>query len=227
MKIRPDIKIEAMLNCEHVVGSTGFERLSGHTRAYILGYVERANPLIEIRPVFIGDRYYVYYPAPNAPAIEDRRVFPEQIDQFSEMVNVEADIADMNMLRTVPERDIKTYFADIIGEHFIQKDWGGETSDLYTSSLSIHGVPTSAAFLLKGPAHFAPMTIADLGHNADQIVRLYREPAQLLVLQHCHFIRPEPIDMMETYSFDSRRPRRFCVINGIDTVRILRAYGKI
>jgi hypothetical protein len=43
----------------------------------------------------------------------------------------------------------------------------------------------SPAFAFKGPARFHPMTLADLGKDGDQIDRLFSEPADILLLQHC------------------------------------------
>jgi hypothetical protein len=67
----------------------------------------------------------------------------------------------------------------------VPKDWSGEQSDLFISALKVDGEPYAAAFAFKGPAKFKPMTLAELGKNGDQVVRLYAEPADILVLQHC------------------------------------------
>ena len=61
------------------------------------------------------------------------------------------------------ETQVKSAFAEIIGEPTVPKDWAGESSDLFTSRLVIDGQRISTAFLLKGPARFHPMTPADLG----------------------------------------------------------------
>lgn len=47
------------------------------------------------------------------------------------------------------------------------------------------------------------------------------------MVQHCHEITPPVISMMETYAWDARRPRRYMVIDGYDTLRLLRAYDKL
>jgi len=71
------------------------------------------------------------------------------------------------------------------------------------------------------------MTVAALGKPGDQIDRLFSEPADLLILQHCHEIRAAVVNMMETYAFDLRRPRRFMILDGADTARILKGYGML
>ena len=71
------------------------------------------------------------------------------------------------------------------------------------------------------------MSIADLGANGDQVDRLFDEPADIFIVQHCHYIRAQVIHMLEAYASDFRRMRRFSTIDGIQTCQILRAYGKI
>lgn len=132
---------------------------------------------------------------------------------------------EFNTLLEMPEEQVKNSLADILGEPFVHKDWGGERSDLYTSRLFVEGVQASSAWLLKGPSFPRPMTLAALGKPGDQIDRLYSEPAEVLVLQHCHEVRNAVVNMMET--FDMRRPRRYMILDGWETSRVLRAYGKL
>jgi hypothetical protein len=125
----------------------------------------------------------------------------------------------------MPERAVKDAFARIIGEPEVPNDWGGEQSDLWTSRLKVGGEYASAAFLFKGPAKFRPMTIAMLGANGDQIARLANEPANILVVQHCHTVKAEVRRMLRAYAqLDWGHPRRYIVIDGYDTIRILRHY---
>ncbi len=133
---------------------------------------------------------------------------------------------DLEQLRSVSEREIKKAFAEIIGEPTVPKDWGGERSDLFTSRVVIDGERIPAAFAFKGPAQFKPLTPAGLGKNGDQIDRLFTEPAELLVLQHCHEITPSVRGMMRAYAQQIGNPRLFCLIDGYDSARLLRAYGK-
>ena len=63
------------------------------------------------------------------------------------------------------------------------------------------------------------MTVRALGKPGDQIVRLFSEPAELLILQHCHQITPSVISMMEAYAHDLRNPREYMIIDGTDTSR--------
>lgn len=120
---------------------------------------------------------------------------------------------------------VKRAFARVIGESYVPKDWGGERSDLYTSRVFARGRQMSAAWLFKGPGHPRAMDVKALGKNGDQIDRLFTEPAELLVLQHCHQIKPSVVNMMDAYAHDVRRPRSYMIIDGADTGRILRSLG--
>jgi hypothetical protein len=93
--------------------------------------------------------------------------------------------------------------------------------------IRIAGQQLSAAFAFKGPAKPRPLTVADLGKNGDQISRLFAEPCDFVVLQHCHNVTAAVRDPMRAFATRIGRLRPFCIIDGADTVRILRAYGKL
>jgi len=84
----------------------------------------------------------------------------------------------------------------------------------------------STAFLLKGPSKFFPMKMVHLGKNGDQIERLFSEPADLLVLQNCHEVTNPVRATMRAYACRIYDLRYFTIIDGADTVRLLKAYGK-
>jgi len=154
-------------------------------------------------------------------------VFVDTIDSFHEVQRVKArDKKQIDMLRKISEAQVKQAFAEIINEPTVPNDWGGERSDLFTTALKLGGRRITAAFAFKGPAKFHPMTMADLGKNGDQIDRLFSEPADLLILQHCHEITPPVRGAMRAYAQQMGRPRLFCLIDGYDTARIFTAYSK-
>lgn len=227
------VEVGGTFNAQHCVGTSGGGLLSGRRNVYMLGHVTGLEPhRITLRPILIGRRFYGLESVTGRVdlllAEVKRRVFPTQVQQFSRIAEQQAPSRrELQALRDVPERQVKEWLAEIIGECRVPKDWGGEQSDLYTSRLLVDGEPVSAAFLLKGPARFEPMTIKALGKNGDQIDRLYREPADVLVLQHCHEITTQVISMLDVYAWDARRPRRYMVIDGYDALRLLRAYGKL
>jgi hypothetical protein len=142
-------------------------------------------------------------------------------------VEKEPTAAELKRLLSIPEKDVKAAFASIIDETFVPKDWGGEQSDLVSTQVRIGGTQVFTAFAFKGPAKSKQLTVADLGKNGDQISRLFSEPADFVVLQHCHKIASAVRDHMRAFATRIGRLRPFCIIDEADTVRILRAYEKL
>jgi hypothetical protein len=151
--------------------------------------------------------------------------FVEDVDEFSR-VKDEAEPSGFEEMALISEHAFKTCLAEILGDTVV-KDWGGERSDHYSAHVRLRGRRVSAAFLLKGPARFGPMTLSSLGKNNDQIFRLATEPADLLVVQHCHEITPPVRATLRAFAVQPSRPRRYCLIDGRDSLRLLRAYGKL
>jgi hypothetical protein len=223
------VQVTGNFNTEHLTSSTAPAMLAGRRRQFLIGYLTEvgANEL-SLRPAIIGRR--IFKLAATQPVAADPLfMHPSMIDPFN-VVDWSRPIgtSELVKLRKVPEQAVKQAFADLIGESVVPRDWGGERSDLWTGRLKIGGRYWSAAFLFKGPAKFAPMTIATLGKNGDQIDRLASEPADILVLQHCHIIRTEVRNMLRVYAMaDWKRPRRCLVIDGYDTLRILSHFDRL
>jgi hypothetical protein len=153
-------------------------------------------------------------------------VFPEDINELSRLLEVKKP-PDIAVMEHVSERAFKQCLAEILGQE-AATDWGGEQSDLYSSHLHLNSRRVSGAFLLKGPAKFKPMQLNHLGANNDQIVRLSKEPADLLVVQHSHEIGPAVRDTLRAFATGlGPVRRRYCFIDGADSLRILMAYGKL
>lgn len=193
---------------------------------YVLGYIAAtADDEVEIRPMAIAARLL----APPERRWDDdnwQHVKPAQLDRFAAVRwDVPVTREHLEALREMPEAQVKQAIAAIVGEPVVPNDWGGETCDLWTPRLMVDGRPSSAAWLLKGPSRFAPMTIAMLGKHGDQVERLARTSAELLVVQHCHEIRPEVFTMLRSIASDFRDVRRYMLIDGYDTLRVLAAYG--
>lgn len=230
--LRPGWRISFRFHHEHLTSTSAWSELSGQKPLFVLGAATSIkNNVIEAIPWVIAS------PIPHLgrPATlvggqwwNRLEVFPDVIDSFAKMrdTHISRTKHDLEQLRAVPERDVKQAFADIIGEPVVPKDWGGERSDLFSSRVKIDGKRISAAFAFKGPAEFKPLTMAGLGKNGDQIDRLFTEPADLLVLQHCHEIASPVRGAMRAYAQRMGNLRMFCLIDGYDTIRLLRAYKK-
>jgi hypothetical protein len=225
-------RLEFEFNDEHLTSASSWHELSGQKRKFVLGVVtDIQGGTIKSLPYVIANVV-----APHSgllggggPWHNHLEVHVSQIDSFEKAQDVKDRLtkAALGPLKNVAEADIKAAFAEIINEPMVPKDWGGESSDLFSSRVVLGGKRISTAFLLKGPGKFHPMTPADLGKNGDQIGRLYSEPADLLVLQHCHEVTVAVRKQMRAYAQQMGNPRQFCIIDGYDTLRILKAYGKV
>ena len=73
------------------------------------------------------------------------------------------------------------------------------------------------------------MEIGDCGKNGDQLLRLFDSPAQLFVVQYVGNIS-EAVSRDVDKKIDNLRAKgeiaHYCIIDGQDTARILRAYNK-
>ena len=153
---------------------------------------------------------------------------PEDIDEFRDAQKVSLpDASDwIPYMKSAAEATIKMKVAEWLGDA-TKKDWGGEQADHFTSSVHLSGRRTTAAFVLKGPAQFREMTPDMLGKRADQIYRLAGTPARLLIVQHCHDIGPAVRAMLRAFAVTPHDPRRYCLMDGKSTYRILKAYAKL
>lgn len=225
-----DVQIRGDYNPTRLTCSSAKSWLSGNRRQFVLAYVQDATAkTIEVRPIVIATRW-----ARPSPEIEDFHpaeacsLWPSSIDQFATVdFSQRMTRTDLNVLKEVPESVVKSAFAEILGEPDVPNDWGGEQFDLWTNRLSVGGQQLRAAFLFKGPAEFKPMTISSLGKNGDQIDRLSSTAADVLVIQHCHSITAPVVNMARVYASDPRNPRRYLMIDGYDTIKILRHFGYI
>lgn len=149
--------------------------------------------------------------------------FIEDFDEFKEVLNFDKP-ADTEPMRGISEAAFKTCLARLLGDS-VKKDWGGEMSDHFTSQLHLAGRRLTGAFLLKGPSRFQPMTLNHLGKNNDQIFRLSQQPADVFFVQHCHEIEPAVRATLRAFAVQPGRPRRYCLIDGRDSLWLLQSYG--
>jgi hypothetical protein len=227
---QPDGRVTFDFHDEHLTSNSSWSELSGQKRAFILAVItDVQGATIKCAPYVVANIVDTSSPLPGyAGAWHNHlEVHVSQIDSFAKVQTLQQRPATtfLTLLKDIPEADIKAAFAEIIGEPVVPKDWGGEASDLFSSRVVLDDKRISTAFLFKGPAKFHPMTPADLGKNGDQIGRLFNEPADLLVLQHCHEVTSAVRKQMRAYAQQMGNPRRFCIIDGYDTLAILRAYG--
>ncbi len=168
------------------------------------------------------------------PQADDIRVFLDDIDSFEKVRSIEAisvsNLLDRNGCLDLEEDVVQSALEEILDVPFHKKDWGGEENDLYTANLVLRGRRTPTAFMLKGRGtKRATLEIANCGKNGDQLVRLFQSPASLFVIQFVGEISESVIKdaVSKARLRQSTEPSCCCFMNGQDTARLLRAYGKL
>lgn len=226
---RSALKVRLELSTVHITSDTLRSRLyHGTTVSIIAIFDRREGNILFFRPLVIGAPWLVTEDPKVADAAmwwgyEFYENFVEDFDEFSR-VTTEPLPDDCEPMRDVSERAFKVCLGKVLGDPTV-KDWGGEKSDHFTAHLHLKGRRLTAAFLLKGPSRFAPMTLVHTGKNKNQIVRLASEPADVLFIQHCHEITADVRSTLRAFAVQPSRPRRYCLIDGRDALRLLRAYG--
>lgn len=163
----------------------------------------------------------------------DARLYVEDIDSLRKVRDVNSatvmDVLEDGYLDR-SEDSIQVALERILNVPFHKKDWGGEINDLYTANVIINGARCETAFLLKGNGlRKKTMEIKDCGSNGDQILRLCESPAKLFVIQFVGRISEAVISDIDGKVRQMRSQGRdawYCIMDGQDTARVLRAYGE-
>ena len=222
---------------EHLVSTTGKMGLAGGAReGYInsmVGLLHDKQDRFEIDPLVIGQPWFEHSRNGKDADIlmffggSFGEILPEDINQFSKMKDVEIGGADewMDAMRGCSEADVKKAITSLLSEP-MKKDWGGESDDHFSGNVSIHGQRRTAAFLLKGPSQFREMTLEMCGKRADQIHRLVDSDADVSIIQHSHLIGSVVRRTLRNLTISPGGSRRkYCLIDGQETYRILKAYS--
>ena len=154
-------------------------------------------------------------------------ILPENIDQFLRMNDVKVESTEEweYKMQRLPKETIKENLEGLLSEP-TKKDWGGESNDNFSANVSLRGQRKTAAFLLKGPSQFREMTMEMCVKRANQIHRMIDSDADISIVQHAHLIGPEvrrTPRALTIYPGNSRR--KYCLIDGQATYRILKAYS--
>ena len=201
----------------------------------IVGLLHNKPNRFEIEPMVIGAPWFDH---PRNGEDSDRlmwygysfgEILPEDIHQFSKMRNVEVKNADewMSAMKALPETKVKEAFASLLSEP-TKNDWGGELNDHFSANVTLNGRRKTAAFLLKGPNPFREMTLEMCGIRADQIYRLVDSDADISIVQHSHLIGSVVRRTLRSQVIlPGGRQRKYCLIDGQATYRILKAYSLI
>ncbi|MCJ8151858.1 hypothetical protein [Shinella sedimenti] len=222
-----EYKISGQMHNEHYYSDSSISVLTKKRRMLILGHFDFSDEdSVIVSPYVMGelveDRYFA------TSLSSSIRVFPNMIDQFAKIREIPLPSKEeLRLLETMPEDDVKQAFADIIGEPYVPKDWGGEKSDLTTTKITLDGKTHPTAFIFKGPSVRGEMHPANMGKRGDQLVRVFDEPVNLVVVQHWNKIANSVVRIAEALAYDPRQPRQYCIIDGSETAHILKAYGRL
>jgi hypothetical protein len=156
----------------------------------------------------------------------------DEIDSFSLVRSIEpGEVSGYSTSLDINERVVKHCIHSTLGDPYIDEDWGGERADVTTDRVKLDGQRLLTAFLLKGRSVPGPLLGSKLGTRGDQIVRLMEVRAELSVVQHVSEIPSETVDQLR-YGVTALRVTgvegaKASVWDGVDTARLLRAYGYI
>lgn len=156
----------------------------------------------------------------------------DQIASFQKAAEVTPPlVAAISRPLALPERTVKEFVALILGEPRIDKDWGGEPDDLFSTRVVLIDRAVPASFILKGPGKAGPLTISKLGRNGDQLERMLDQPATLFVVQHCDSVRPAVHKALRrgilALRAEGHEEAVGSVWDGSDCARLLVAHGLI
>ena len=241
LDIPPDKPVHVAYHTNHIVSDTGRMMLRSGARdnyqVSIVGMLHIKDQYYEIQPLVMGNPWFDH---PRNGTSSERtllmvcgydfgEILPEDIDEFKKMSEVDVETEDewMNAMKTLSESEVKTAFGKLLSEP-TKKDWGGESDDHFSGSVTFGNRRRSAAFLLKGPSQFREMTLDMCGKRSDQIHRLVDSGADLSIVQHAHMVGPivrKTLRNLTVYPGGGRR--KYCIIDGKSTYRILKAYSLI
>jgi hypothetical protein len=156
----------------------------------------------------------------------------DDIDSFSSASSV-SDHQVNHISRPLPlaEAKVKEFIARILGEPYLERDWGGELSDICTSRVKLREQRIPAAFLLKGSGLKGKLTPKGLGKNADQIRRFSKQGVVLYVVQHVDQIDESVRDQLHDMVIARRAEGNECAVGSVwdggDCARLFLAHGLI
>ncbi|NOJ44525.1 hypothetical protein [Bradyrhizobium australiense] len=163
---------------------------------------------------------------PFAPQALVHHITIDDIDLFAKAKKVRSSVT--RLPSTMSERQFNDGVKAIIGEPGTFKDWGGETSDLFSTRIQFKGKRKRVAFGFKGPGLAVALVPSRLGKNGDQMERLFSEPADIFLVQHWREIMPSVLRMMKVFAVDkaasTAKPVYYGLIDGHDSNRLRLAY---
>jgi hypothetical protein len=176
-------------------------------------------------PTKYSPKVRVMVSAPKA-LVRTKRIAVDDIESFSKVRRHRKGGGVLGM----SEARFKAGIQRIVGERGRFKDWGGETSDLWTTRIRVGGKRVAAAFAFKGPGTKGVLVPGKLGKNGDQIQRLFSEDADVFFVQFVGQIASSVAHQMNVFaqakSLSTGRKISYGIIDGDDSARIVAAYAE-
>ena len=157
--------------------------------------------------------------------VKTERITIDDIDSFSRVRRIRS----VESTRSpVYEKQMKRAIVRLLGEKGKFQDWGGETDDLFSTRAKIHGKRLAVALALKGRGTRGILTPNRMGKRGDQILRLFRSPADLYLVQYNGQVDESIIEQMHGLAVAKSalegRTIYYGVVDGKDTERFIAAY---
>lgn len=148
--------------------------------------------------------------------VDVRPLTIDDIDNFSKVRSLKHSKVPKKLdPKRVAEKVFKYATANILGNRGKFMDWGGEKSDLYSSHLRIKGKRYATAIAFKGPATTGTLTPGKMGHNGDQIQRLFDSDAQVFLVQYEGSIDERVSQQMKALAVNKSVEYRSAIFYGI------------
>jgi hypothetical protein len=201
------------------------DRITDGTAVALIGQIDvvkdgfiQADPLVMGTPSFDHFRNGEIDLALAPYAGDWFETLPVDIDEFSTAMDEgDVDVAESEWrgaLAALGQDGVRKRLAGIVGKVAPPEGVAAGT-DMIFAELHIDGTPTAAAILTT-----------DENTDLMQIgARLAATPARLLIVQHCGAIAESLRDTIRAFAVAPHAPRRFCLIDGADTYRIIKANG--
>jgi hypothetical protein len=156
--------------------------------------------------------------------VDVEKITIDDIDSFSKVRSIEGRIT----ILPVDERKFKEGLQKILNEQGTFNDWGGELNDLFSTRLILRGERKDVAFGLKGKGMTGPLTPKKMGHQGDQVQRLFRTPAEIFIVQYWNKIDESIVEQLKNFAVAKSalegKKVYYGIIDGQDTMRIIAAY---
>ena len=154
----------------------------------------------------------------------------DEIDSFKAAATIHRkEVAGLIFPLQIAEDDVKAAINTILEEPFETAHSPAELSDIFTSATQLGGKRVRSGFLLKGPGlRRKVMRIADLGTNGNQVIKLTRSEAELLVVQFVGQIDEDVYSHLRQAVVSLRVEGKTAVgtvWDGVETARLLAGHG--